>query len=61
MTTKIEGYIEIDHERGVIYFHNKLGYTTIRICGLPSPIPRPKPGVLYQLDSTVPGKNRVEV
>ena len=41
MTTKIEGQLEIDHERGVIYFHeNHTGKTRLRICKLPSPIPK---------------------
>lgn len=40
-TTKIQGELEIDHERGVIYFHNDEGYTTLRICQLPKPIPGP--------------------
>lgn len=39
-TTKIEGQLEIDHERGVIYFHSsKTGSTVLRICRLPKPIP----------------------
>ena len=60
MTTTIEGELEIDHVRGVIYFHNKLGYSTLRICNLPTPIPSPPKRVrefakrdvkpLYQLD-----------
>jgi hypothetical protein len=40
MTTKIEGQLEIDHERGVIYFHeNATGITRLRICQLPRPVP----------------------
>ena len=40
MTTKIEGQLEIDHKRGVIYFHsNESGFTHLRICNLPKPIP----------------------
>lgn len=46
-TTKIEGTLEIDRNRGVIYFHttdptvcNALGtITVLRICSLPKPIP----------------------
>jgi len=41
ITSVIEGYLQIDHERGVIYFHasessQKDGYcpTPLRICGL---------------------------
>lgn len=47
MTTKIEGQLEIDHDRGVIYFHTSdpemaekfQGITLLRICNLPKPIP----------------------
>lgn len=59
-TTKIKGELEIDHERGVIYFHNEEGYTTLRLCNLPKPIPRrgrAKKGQrkeLYQLDYIFP-------
>ena len=46
-TTKIEGQLEIDSSRGVIYFHtsdkdvaDKIhGVTVLRICQLPTPIP----------------------
>jgi hypothetical protein len=35
MTTRIKGELEIDHSRGVIYFHNeKTGWTVLRICRL---------------------------
>jgi len=41
MTTLIEGQLQIDHERGVIYFHadieamqNGSAPTALRICGL---------------------------
>ena len=45
MTTRvIKGTLEIDHERGVIYFHNVRGTPYLRICSLPTPIPNPKPG-----------------
>lgn len=33
-TLSVEGVLEIDPARGVIYFHNKQGCTTLRICGL---------------------------
>jgi len=47
VTTRILGELEIDHDRGVLYFHtsdpeiaSKYGSVTIlRICRLPSPIP----------------------
>lgn len=47
MTTQIKGVLEIDHERGVIYFHTDdeevaakyLTVTILRICRLPKPIP----------------------
>lgn len=51
----IEGVLEIDNERGVIYFHTDFGATLLRICGLPKPIPNCKfidithaKGVSYQ-------------
>ncbi len=49
MTTKIKGELEIDHERGVIYFHTSDkkaitefdgNITILRICSLPNPIPK---------------------
>ena len=47
MVTKIEGVLEIDHERGVIYFHitnvdeiwRRGVPTALRISGVPAPIP----------------------
>lgn len=37
---QIQGVLEIDYERGVIYFHdNETGITRLRICRLPIPIP----------------------
>ena len=40
MTTRIQGELEIDNDRGVIYFHSQLmGVTIMRICRLPTPIP----------------------
>ncbi len=67
MITKILGQLEIDHERGVIYFHHgKEGYTVLRLCGL-GKIADPPAKVLslrndwafempYQLDYTFPPK-----
>ena len=40
-TTEIRGTLEIDHARGVIYFHTDEGYTALRICSLPKPVPTP--------------------
>jgi hypothetical protein len=37
--TEITGTLEIDHYRGVIYFHAAAGRTILRICLLPTPIP----------------------
>ena len=45
--TELQGVLEIDHDRGVIYFHlsdinevTKRGVVTpLRICSLPKPIP----------------------
>jgi hypothetical protein len=49
-TTTIMGALEIDHDRGVIYFHAldvyrfDAGITVLRICQLPKPIPKPERG-----------------
>lgn len=48
--TYIKGELEIDHSRGVIYFHasdpnwikEHRVMTVLRICGLPQPIPEIK-------------------
>jgi hypothetical protein len=37
-TITIEGILEIDYDRGVIYFHSWQGVTVLRICSLPKPI-----------------------
>lgn len=43
MTIRIDGELEIDQERGVIYFHSAMtGTTVLRICQLPKPIPDPR-------------------
>ncbi len=43
MTIQIDGQLEIDQERGVIYFHSAItGTTLLRICSLPKPIPDPR-------------------
>lgn len=48
MTIKIKGELEIDSNRGVIYFHDgSTGITRLRICRLPTPIPEEE-----QLDIT---------
>lgn len=40
--TTIKGVLEIDQNRGVIYFHSdKTGHSPLRICQLPRPIPNP--------------------
>ena len=42
---KFKGELEIDEDRGVIYFHhNETGRSLLRICRLPSPIPNPTKG-----------------
>ncbi len=53
MATLISGVLEVDHERGVIYFHinpnivNQYGVVTaLRICSLPKPIPKIKERML---------------
>jgi hypothetical protein len=46
-SSMLEGYLEIDSKRGVIYFHGKDGITLLRICHLPKSIPNPsKSGML---------------
>lgn len=43
MTIQSEGILEIDQDRGVIYFHcAKTGASLMRICSLPTPIPDPR-------------------
>lgn len=47
MKTELKGTLEIDHDRGVIYFHlsehkdimARMVMTPLRICSLPKPIP----------------------
>jgi len=54
MITKLDGQLEIDHERGVIYFHlsdekqvkELETLTVLRICRLPKPIPEIKQRML---------------
>ena len=48
MVTEYTGTLEIDHDRGIIYFHEiDTGMTLLRICRLPKPTP-----VNKQLDIT---------
>jgi hypothetical protein len=50
MVTKIDNcQLEIDHDRGVIYVHHPDGFTAIRICSLPRPIPEPKFGDMIDI------------
>jgi hypothetical protein len=50
VTRTYRGLLEIDPERGVIYFHDESkGITLLRICSLPKPIPIPE---IYTLDVT---------
>lgn len=54
MKTTLQGTLEIDHDRGVVYFHldeaasvAELGvHTVLRIQGLPRPIPEIKERML---------------
>lgn len=44
-TSSHKGVLEIDHERGVIYFHSETtGTSILRIQNLPTPIPMPLVG-----------------
>ncbi len=47
-TSVFKGELEIDHQRGVIYFHSAGGGggTILRIGGLPKPVPEPKQRML---------------
>lgn len=45
--------LEIDHARGVIYIHLPAGYTGLRICGLPTPVPSPLDSGQHLLDITL--------
>jgi len=45
---EIEGVLEVDEERGVIYFHSKKGYTLLRLSSLPKPIPEIEDSPAYQ-------------
>lgn len=52
LSTQYDGILEIDHARGVIYFHCvHSGRTLLRICSLPKPIP-PANDPELQLDIT---------
>jgi hypothetical protein len=39
LTSTFTGELQIDHQRGVIYFHSDEGITRLRMCRLPTPIP----------------------
>jgi hypothetical protein len=58
MSTKYMGQLEVDEERGVIYFHSNEGLTLLRIQRLPTPIPA-LPGIVdgvfetYRLEPTM--------
>ncbi len=53
MSLKIQGELEIDQERGVIWFHStEVGCTLLRICRLPKPIPDPTEPDFGLLDIT---------
>jgi hypothetical protein len=60
MTIKIVGELEVDIERGVIYFHNYTnGLSTLRICGLRDKLT--DFSVKSQLDVTIPLVMRSEM
>lgn len=48
---KFIGELEVDAERGVIYFHDTEhgGLTLLRIQGLPTPIPKPEIGKIVDV------------
>jgi len=51
MITTVKGQLEIDHDRGVIYFHNTKGITLLRICSLPK-VPHLQAPIPIMLDVT---------
>jgi hypothetical protein len=42
--------LEIDHERGVMYFHSEKGNTIVRISALPAPIPGVRDNLMDSYD-----------
>ena len=47
---EIKGILEIDENRGVMYFHDEsTGMTALRICRLPTPIPNPVRGEMLDI------------
>ena len=48
-TIHLEGILQIDTTRGVIYFHTNEGLTALRICSLPTPIPEIMPGSMLDI------------
>jgi hypothetical protein len=47
---EIKGILEIDENRGVMYFHDEsTGMTSLRICRLPTPIPNPVRGEMLDI------------
>jgi len=46
---KYKGELEVDYTRGVIYFHTNEGYTILRICRLPVPLPEVGPETLLDI------------
>lgn len=50
MSIEFKGILEIDQERGVIYFHSiDTGGSLLRICRLPKPIPNPLHGSMPEM------------
>ena len=59
MTEIIDGQLEIDSNRGVIYFHSgKTGHTVLRICNLPTPIPDKMLDIMHLHNANWVGKQR---
>lgn len=62
----MQGVLEIDAERGVIYFHaNDTGHSALRICRLPKPIPNPMEccfglDIVHMHGCNWPGKKEVQ-
>jgi len=48
--------VEIDRFRGVLYIHHPDGYTILRVCGLPTPVPAPGFGRMLDITLKFTGK-----
>jgi len=66
--TQLHGILEIDHKRGVIYFHcdelekvEKFGVTALRICQLPKPIPERALDITHMMGADWSGERKCPI